>query len=172
MVHPWGQLLNVSDSNHIRRKLGITIIIYYPFGYAHSLPWACRLWQVFYLLLTIYYLLYLSHKLIEDCRVGRSLRDKLPRNDTCEPGHPLRECVSTHPTRQINSQPLGRNIMASLYNRFWVITTALLCLAFVALFFPPASRRYGAGLATLLASTGVLFIWIIYLIRAYIFSRR
>ena len=60
--------------------------------------------------------------------------------------------------------------MASLYSRFWVNVTIVLSVVFAVLFFPEMNHRYGFLRSVLLTAAGVIFIWIIYIIRAYIFT--
>ena len=61
--------------------------------------------------------------------------------------------------------------MAKFYNRFWVTVTIVLSVVFAILLFPIVQRKYGFPLSLLVTFLGVVFIWVNYFIRAYIFSR-
>ena len=61
--------------------------------------------------------------------------------------------------------------MQRLYSRFWVSVTVLLCVIFAVLFYPETRDRYGVSQALLFTAAGIAVIWIVYLVRAYIFSR-
>ena len=60
--------------------------------------------------------------------------------------------------------------MSRLYSKFWIIVTIVLSLIFIVLSFPTFQRTHGFGSAFLFTFIGVCVIWIVYLIRAYIFS--
>jgi len=61
--------------------------------------------------------------------------------------------------------------MAKLYYRFWISITAVLGGVFAVLFFPVVRQRYGFEKSILFTATGVVVIWAVYFIRAYIISR-
>lgn len=61
--------------------------------------------------------------------------------------------------------------MPRFHSRFWVIVTFLLSLIFAVLFLPLVFERYALGEAILLTAAGIIVIWGVYFIRAYIFSR-
>lgn len=60
--------------------------------------------------------------------------------------------------------------MPRLYNKFWVNVTIVLSLIFIILGFPIFQRKYGFISAFIFTFISVSVIWIVYLIRAYIFS--
>ena len=60
--------------------------------------------------------------------------------------------------------------MAKLYNKFWMNVTIILSLIFVVLGFPAFLRSHSFIVSTLITFLGVCFIWITYLIRAYMWS--
>ena len=60
--------------------------------------------------------------------------------------------------------------MASLYSRFWVNVTIVLSVVFAVLFFPEINSKYGFLKSVILTAAGAIFIWVIYFIRAYIFT--
>ena len=53
----------------------------------------------------------------------------------------------------------------------WVILPILLSIVFAALFFPVVNKQYAPRLAVLFTVIGVCVIWVVYLVRAYIFTR-
>ena len=60
--------------------------------------------------------------------------------------------------------------MARLYHPFWVGVTILLSAVFGILFFPVVHEKYGLPMSIALTLLGVAVIWIIYIVRAQIFS--
>jgi hypothetical protein len=61
--------------------------------------------------------------------------------------------------------------MKRYYNRFWIGFTFILSVVFILLFFPMALERYNLSVSILLTTAGVLVIWMVYLVRAIIFTR-
>ena len=61
--------------------------------------------------------------------------------------------------------------MTRLYSRFWINVTLLLSVVFAVVFFPVFRERFGFAWSTLLTALGVMVIWAVYFIRAYIFTR-
>jgi len=60
--------------------------------------------------------------------------------------------------------------MSRLYNKFWINATIVLSLIFAVLGFPVFHQKHGFVSAFTFTLIGVSVIWIVYLIRAYIFS--
>ena len=60
--------------------------------------------------------------------------------------------------------------MSRYYNRFWVIFTVVLCAVFAVLFFPVINNEYGLTKAALLTLAGIAVIWIVYFVRANVFT--
>lgn len=56
------------------------------------------------------------------------------------------------------------------YNGFWVGVTTVLSVVFAALFFPMIIPKYSLALSILFTAAGVIFIWIVYFVRAVIFT--
>lgn len=61
--------------------------------------------------------------------------------------------------------------MSRLYSKFWVNVTVVLSLIFIILGFPTFQREHGFVSAFVFTFIGVSVIWIVYFIRAYIFSQ-
>lgn len=60
--------------------------------------------------------------------------------------------------------------MHRLYNKFWINVTIVLSLIFILLGFPTFRRTHGIMQSVLITFLGVCFIWITYIIRAYLWS--
>ena len=60
--------------------------------------------------------------------------------------------------------------MSRLYSKFWVNVTIVLSLIFIFLSFQIFQQKHGFVSAFIYTFIGVSVIWIVYLIRAYIFS--
>jgi hypothetical protein len=60
--------------------------------------------------------------------------------------------------------------MKKLINRNWIIITIVICGLFIVVFLPLASRSNGFARALSYTLTGVAVIWIVYFVRASIFS--
>lgn len=56
-------------------------------------------------------------------------------------------------------------------NRFWIAATIVLSVLFAVLFFPEVQARYGLGLSVLFTGVGIAVIWVVYFVRAYVFSQ-
>jgi quinol-cytochrome oxidoreductase complex cytochrome b subunit len=56
-------------------------------------------------------------------------------------------------------------------NKTWIIITVIFCVVFVILFYPIAAERVGHPKAIVYTLIGLLVIWLIYFIRAYVFSK-
>jgi hypothetical protein len=61
--------------------------------------------------------------------------------------------------------------VARLHNGFWIGVTIVLSVVFAALLFPAVHDRYGFLVSALLILVGLVVIWAVYLIRAYVFGR-
>ncbi len=61
--------------------------------------------------------------------------------------------------------------MKHYFNKLWVIITVILNVVFVILFFPLSLKRVGTIKAIVFTLIGLLIIWIVYFVRAYIFSK-
>lgn len=62
--------------------------------------------------------------------------------------------------------------MSGLYNKFWVNITIVLSLIFIVLGLPAFLRQHDLATSILITILGVCFIWVTYLIRAYLWSDR
>ncbi len=62
--------------------------------------------------------------------------------------------------------------MSGIYNKFWVNVTIILSLIFIVLGFPAFLRSHSIAVSILITVIGVSFIWITYLIRAYMWSEK
>lgn len=60
--------------------------------------------------------------------------------------------------------------MKKLFNKFWIVITIILSLIFIGLFLPLTTRSLGFTKAFSYTMTGLAVIWIVYFVRAYIFS--
>jgi hypothetical protein len=56
-------------------------------------------------------------------------------------------------------------------SRFWIAATIFLSVLFAVLFFPEVHGRYSLGLSLLFTGVGIVVIWVVYIVRAYVFSR-
>ena len=61
--------------------------------------------------------------------------------------------------------------MIKYFNKFWFTFTAILCTVFVVLFFPMTIEKVGIGKAIIYTIIGLVVIWIVYFVRAYIFTQ-
>jgi hypothetical protein len=61
--------------------------------------------------------------------------------------------------------------MSKYVNKWWFAITILLNVVFAALFIPIATRNVGLWKAILYTLIGLIVIWIVYFIRAYIFGQ-
>lgn len=57
-----------------------------------------------------------------------------------------------------------------LYSPMWISITAILSIVFAVLFFPIAKEHWGAFWSVVSTLAGVAVIWLVYVIRAYIFT--
>ena len=57
------------------------------------------------------------------------------------------------------------------FSRFWVGLTVLLSFVFSVLFYPVARKTHDPVWSLVLAALGLAVIWIVYVIRAAVFSR-
>ncbi len=55
-------------------------------------------------------------------------------------------------------------------NKHWVIITIVLSVVFIMVFLPLTIKSVGSAKATSYTVTGVAVIWIVYFVRAYLFS--
>ena len=62
--------------------------------------------------------------------------------------------------------------MKKQFSSFWFILTIFLSAIFVVLFYPGTSERLGTGEAVMYTIVGVLVIWIVFFLRARIFSKK
>jgi hypothetical protein len=60
--------------------------------------------------------------------------------------------------------------MKQYLNRFWILITVLVCVAFIAVFLPLSIDSIGMAKAISYTLTGVAVIWIVYFIRSYIIT--
>lgn len=60
--------------------------------------------------------------------------------------------------------------MKDLLNPFWIIITVIISVVFGVLFYPAVVGEHGELKTILYTALGILVIWIVYFIRAYIFS--
>lgn len=56
------------------------------------------------------------------------------------------------------------------FNRFWIWIPIILSAVFAILFFPLVRQQFSLIISILLTTAGMLVIWIIYLLRAVIFT--
>jgi len=61
--------------------------------------------------------------------------------------------------------------MSKYVNKTWISITIILCVVFVVLFFPVAAERVGTLKSILFTLIGIAVIWIVYYLRASIFSK-
>jgi hypothetical protein len=61
--------------------------------------------------------------------------------------------------------------MARFYHPFWVTITCVLCLVFAVLFLPTILDKYGVLKSVIFTGAGVIFIWITYFVRAWVFGQ-
>jgi hypothetical protein len=61
--------------------------------------------------------------------------------------------------------------MSKYLNKTWIIITIILSAVFAVLFYPVAAERVGTLKALVFTMIGLLVIWLVYLIRAHIFSK-
>jgi len=61
--------------------------------------------------------------------------------------------------------------MSKYFNKYWIAASILLSLDFAVLFYPVAAERVGHLKAIGFTMAGLAVIWIVYVIRAMIFSR-
>ena len=61
--------------------------------------------------------------------------------------------------------------MSRYFNRYWVAITIIISVVFTVLFYPVAAERAGNPETIGLTIAGLAVIWIVYVIRAMIFSR-
>jgi glycopeptide antibiotics resistance protein len=61
--------------------------------------------------------------------------------------------------------------MARLFSGFWVGFTVVLCVIFAGLFYPMIREKYDFLLSIAFTVAGVCLIWVVYFVRAHIFSR-
>jgi hypothetical protein len=61
--------------------------------------------------------------------------------------------------------------MARFYSPFWITVTSLLCVVFAILLYPAIVHRYGVLMSLLFTGLGVIFIWMVYFVRAWVFGR-
>jgi hypothetical protein len=64
------------------------------------------------------------------------------------------------------------NVMKKHSTGFWLILTILLSAIFVVLFYPGTKERLGSGEAIMYTIAGVMLIWIVFFLRARIFSKK
>ena len=60
--------------------------------------------------------------------------------------------------------------MKKLFSSFWFLLTVFLSAIFVVLFYPAIKENVGNSEAVLLSIVGVLVIWIVFFVRARMFS--
>lgn len=61
--------------------------------------------------------------------------------------------------------------MRKYFNRFWFIFTVILSAAFVVLFSSVLAESIGTVKTVIYNLIGLLVIWLVYIIRAYIFTK-
>ena len=62
--------------------------------------------------------------------------------------------------------------MSKYFNKYWLTITIVLSVAFALLFFPVAADRAGYMKAAVYTLVGLIVIWIVYFIRAWIFQKK
>ena len=60
--------------------------------------------------------------------------------------------------------------MRKYFSRFWILITIAICVLFLTLFLPATLKSIGTAKAISYGLTGVAVIWIVYFVRAHIFS--